>query len=63
MCGNHSTTLQSMMNAILSLRGFWHCHENGHIKTIQTITHNLYVSFKLDSLYCGFRLILVYPDT
>ena len=32
------------------------------IKTIQTIPHNLYVSVKLNSLYCGSRLILVYPN-
>ena len=44
------TTLQSKMNAKLSLHGFWHCHENGLIKTIQTIPHNLYVSFKSASL-------------
>ena len=56
------TTLQSMMNAKLSLHGFWHCHENRLIKMIQTIPHNLYVSFKLASLYCGLRLILVYPN-
>ena len=49
-------TLQSMMNARLSLHGFWHCNENWLIKTIQTIPHNLYVSFKLTSLYCGFRI-------
>ena len=35
------TNLQSMMNAKLSKHGFWHCHENGLIKTIQTIPHNL----------------------
>ena len=51
-----------MMNAKLSLHVFWHCHENGLIKTIQTIPHNLYVSFKSASLYCGLRLILVYPN-
>ena len=51
-----------MMNAKLSLYGFWHCHENGLIKTIQMIPHNLYVSVKLTSLYCGLRLILVYPN-
>ena len=51
-----------MMNAKLSLHGFWHCHENGLIKTIQTIPHNLYVSVKLTSLYCGLRIILVYPN-
>ena len=56
------TTLQSIMNAKLSLQGFWHCHENRLIKTIQTIPHNLYVSFKPASLYCGLRLILVYPN-
>ena len=56
------TTLQSMMNTKLSQHGFWHCHENGLIKTIQTIPHNLYVSIKLASLYCGLRLILVYPN-
>ena len=36
-----STTLQSMMNAKLSKYRFWHCYENGLIKTIQTIPHNL----------------------
>ena len=56
------TTLKSMMNVKLSLHGFWHCHENGLIKTIQTIPHNIYVSFKLASLYCGLKLILVYPN-
>ena len=57
-----STTLQSMMNAKLSKHRFWHCYENRLIKTIQTIPHNLYVSVKLTSLYCGLRLILVYPN-
>ena len=33
----HSTTLQSVMNKQRS----WHCHENVHIKRIQTIPHNL----------------------
>ena len=56
------TTLQSMMNAKLSPHRFWPCHENGLIKTIQTIPHNLYVSFKCTSLYCGLRPILVYPN-
>ena len=65
--GNHSvwvlpTTLQSMMNANSSPHRFWPCHENGLIKTIQTIPHNLYVSFILASLYCGLRIILVYPN-
>ena len=59
---NACTTLQSMMNAKLSKQRFWHCYENGLIKTIQTIPHNLYVSVKLTSLYCGLRLILVYPN-
>ena len=31
-------------------------------QTIQTIPHNLYVSVKLTFLYCGLRLILVYPN-
>ena len=56
------TTLQSKMNAKLSPHRFWPCYENGLIKTIQTIPHNLYASFKLSSLYCGLRLILVYPN-
>ena len=56
------TTLQSEMNAKLSLHRFWPCQENGLIKTIQTIPHNLHVSFKLTSLYCGLRIILVYPN-
>ena len=38
----YSTTLQS----IFSQHRDWHCHENRLIKTIQTITYNLYVSFK-----------------
>ena len=42
--------------------GFWHCHENGLIKAIEMTPHNLYVSFKSASLYCGLRLILVYPN-
>ena len=51
-----------MMNIKLSKQRFRHCYENGLIKTIQTIPHNLYVSVKLTSLYCGLRLILVYPN-
>ena len=43
--------LQSMMNAKLSLHRFWPCHENGLIKMIQTLPHNLYVSFKSASLW------------
>ena len=35
------TTLQSIMNAKLSKQTFRHCYENGVIKTIQTIPHNL----------------------
>ena len=48
-----NTTLQSMMNAKLSPHRFWPCHENGHIKTIQTIPNILFVSFKSASIYCG----------
>ena len=47
------TTLQSMMDAKLSQQRFRHCHENWLIKTIQTISHKLYVSFKSASLYWG----------
>ena len=39
-----------------------HRYENRLIKTIQTIPHNLHVSVKLKSLYCGLRIILVYPN-
>ena len=45
------TTLQSMVNAKLSKQRFWHCYENGLIKTIQPIPHNLYVSIKLTPLW------------
>ena len=48
-----NTTLQSKMNAKRSPQRFRAWHENGLIKTIQTIPHNLYVSFKLTSLYYG----------
>ena len=58
---DYSTNLQSVMNTKLSQHGFWQYHENGLIKTIQTIPHNLYVSVKLTSLYCGL-IILVYPN-
>ena len=57
-----STTLQSIMNDKLSPHRFWPCYANGLIKTIQKIPHNLYVSFKLTYLYCGLRIILVYPN-
>ena len=53
------------MNAKLSQHRIWHCHENELIKTIltiQTIPHNLYVSVKLNSLHCGLRIFLVYPN-
>ena len=56
------TTLQSKMNAKLSPQRFWACHENELIKTIQTIPHNPYVSFKSASLNCGLRFILVQPN-
>ena len=39
------------MNAKLSPHRFWPYHENGLIKMIQTILHNLYVSVKLITLY------------
>ena len=47
-----------MMNAKLSLHGFCYCHENGLIKTIQMIPHNLYVSLKLAIVgkVVGYRL-------
>ena len=48
-----ATALQSMMNAKLSKQRFWHCYENGLIKTIQTIPHNLYVIVKLTFPYWG----------
>ena len=51
-----------MMNVKLSKQRLRHCYVNGLIKTIQTIPHNMYVSVKLTSLYCGLRLILVHPN-
>ena len=45
------TTLQSIMNTKVNKQRFWHCPENGLVKTIQTIPHNLHVSVKLTSLY------------
>ena len=56
------TTLRSMMNAKLSPHRFWPCHENGLIKMIQMIPHNLYVRFKLTCIYCGLRIIMVCPN-
>ena len=42
---------QSMMNAKLSLHGFWHCNKIRLINTIQKIPDSLFVSFKPASLY------------
>ena len=50
------------MNVKLSKQRFQHCYENGLIKTILTVPHNLYVCAKLTSLYRGLRLILAYPN-
>ena len=54
------TPLQSMMNAKLSLHGFWYCHETGSSRWFKRYPHNLYVSFKSPSLYCelGYTRIL-----
>ena len=40
-----STLIQSMINARLSQQRFWRCHENGLVRAIQTIPHNLHLSF------------------
>ena len=48
---SYITTLQSIMNAKLSQHRFWRCHENGLIKTIETVPHNLYASVNSASLY------------
>ena len=37
----HNPPVYAMMNAKISQQKFWHCHENGLIKTIQMIPHNL----------------------
>ena len=49
------------MNTKVSQQRFWPCHKN-RLKTIQMIPHNLQVSVRLTSLYCGLRIILVYPN-
>ena len=59
---NSIATIQSLMNIKLGHHRFWPCHKNRLIKTIQMTPHNLYVSFKLASLYWGLILILVYPN-
>ena len=55
------TTLQSIMNNKLSKQRFWHCYENGLIKTIQTIpyitTYMWVSSWPIPLLW----IILVYP--
>ena len=56
------TTLQYLTNTKVSQHRFSLCYENGLIKMIQTIPHNLYLSVKLTFFYCGLRLILVYPN-
>ena len=40
-----------MVNTKLSKQRFWHCHENGLIKTIPTIPHNLYMSLHIRSAH------------
>ena len=37
-----NTTLQSLMNTKLSPHRFWPCHENGLVKTMQTISHSVF---------------------
>ena len=44
----YNTALQYMMISIVIQQRLWPCHQNGSIKTIQTITQNLYASSKLD---------------
>ena len=39
--GKNHTPLQSVMNTKFSKHGFWHCHEDGLNKMIQTIPYNL----------------------
>ena len=51
-----------MMNAKLTQQRFGHCYENWLIKTIQTIPNSLDVSVMLTFIYCGLRIILVYPN-
>ena len=59
---NDGTTLTSMMNDQLNQQRIWAWHEKRLNKKISMIPHNLHVSFKSASLYCGLRLILVYPN-
>ena len=44
---------QPMIDAKLSQHRFQHCFENRLIKTIPTTPHNLHLSTKSGSLYCG----------
>ena len=44
-----ATSLQSLMDDNRSQQRIRPCHENGQNKTIQTITHNLFASFKSSS--------------
>ena len=54
------TTLQSMMNAKLSLHGFWHCcQEKGN----QDDTPQPISEFQVGLPLLWKRLILVYPNT
>ena len=54
--GKSATTLPSMMNAKLSPHRFWPCHENGLIKTIQMIPHNLEISLLITKPFGLFLL-------
>ena len=56
--GRNSPIYDEYQNTEFSPHRFWPCHENRLIKTIQTTPHNLYVSSKLTSLYCG---LMMYP--
>ena len=39
---HYGTQLSNFYGMPISVSiGFWHCHENGHIKTIQTIPQNI----------------------
>ena len=48
-----AATFQSLMSTKLCQHRFLPCHERNLIKTVPMLPHNLYVSFKSASLYCG----------
>ena len=49
--GKNQKNFQSIMNTIYCQHSFWPSHENGHVKILPIISHNLHLNFTSGFLY------------